>query len=269
MKDQTILALEALGRLCTMAQRDTGQSRRVAVFLLAWHHAEENGKWDPTDLWTVDEAIADDMLTVVRLIREEHGKTPTISGSNRRFNTSGSCGVRHALEESMAAAAGIDHALSGRKRAHGTAYSRQRFLHCLVCRSAELCSAGLCRSCYDAVYHSEAYFGGLKEVVLDRDGRCCRTCGDPTDLVHHRKPAVNELAWLITVCARCHAVVHRLQRLDRYLPPLLLDLWREQHPKAAAAEQLALAWEAAASASSRLSGKERSCLDLTGKTKEA
>jgi hypothetical protein len=34
--------LEALGRLCAIAKRDTGQSRRVANFLVAWHNAEEN-----------------------------------------------------------------------------------------------------------------------------------------------------------------------------------------------------------------------------------
>jgi hypothetical protein len=36
-----------------IAKRDTGQSRRVANFLLAWHNPEENGGWDPTDLWNV------------------------------------------------------------------------------------------------------------------------------------------------------------------------------------------------------------------------
>ena len=36
-------AYEALARLFEVAKRDTGQSRRVASFLLAWHNAEENG----------------------------------------------------------------------------------------------------------------------------------------------------------------------------------------------------------------------------------
>ena len=43
-----------------------------ANFLLAWHNAEENGGWDPVDLWSVDTAIADDMLLVVRLIRDSN-----------------------------------------------------------------------------------------------------------------------------------------------------------------------------------------------------
>ena len=63
-------ALEALGRLCAIAQRDTGQSRSVANFLLAWHNAPENGGWDPTDLWNVDQAIAEDMLLLLQFVRE-------------------------------------------------------------------------------------------------------------------------------------------------------------------------------------------------------
>jgi hypothetical protein len=62
----------ALERLLRVARQDTGQARRVANFLLAWHNAEENGGWDPVDLWNVDAAIADDMLTVVRLIHDSH-----------------------------------------------------------------------------------------------------------------------------------------------------------------------------------------------------
>jgi hypothetical protein len=52
----------ALRRLFSIALRDTGQSRRVANFLLAWYNAEENGGWDPVDLWSVDAEIAEDML---------------------------------------------------------------------------------------------------------------------------------------------------------------------------------------------------------------
>jgi hypothetical protein len=62
----------ALERLLRIGQKDTGQARRVANFLLAWHNAEENGGWDPTDLWSVDASIAEDMLTVVRFIRDSH-----------------------------------------------------------------------------------------------------------------------------------------------------------------------------------------------------
>ena len=70
--DDEWVGLEALGRLLQIARRDTGQARRVANFLLAWHNAEENGGWAPVDLWNVDAAIADDMLTVLRLILQSN-----------------------------------------------------------------------------------------------------------------------------------------------------------------------------------------------------
>ena len=62
----------ALERLLRIARQDTGQARRVADFLLAWHNAEENGGWNPVDLWSIDAAIADDMLSVLSLVRESH-----------------------------------------------------------------------------------------------------------------------------------------------------------------------------------------------------
>ncbi len=65
-------AYEALARLFEVAKRDTGQSRRVADFLLAWHNAEENKGWNPVDLWNVDDVIADDMISVLGLIRQAH-----------------------------------------------------------------------------------------------------------------------------------------------------------------------------------------------------
>lgn len=68
--DETQLA--ALERLCEIANMDTGQARRVADFLLSWHNAAENGGWDPTDLWNVDDEIAADMLIVLYLVRESH-----------------------------------------------------------------------------------------------------------------------------------------------------------------------------------------------------
>ena len=67
--------LEALGRLCEVAKRDTGQSRRVANFLLAWHNAPENGGWDPVDLWNLDTDLAQDVLTVLTLALQS-GKYP-------------------------------------------------------------------------------------------------------------------------------------------------------------------------------------------------
>ncbi len=73
--------LEAIARLFEIAKSDTGQSRRVANFLLAWNNAGANGGWDPADLWNLDHEIADDIVTVVRLIRElPRGKYPNDCG---------------------------------------------------------------------------------------------------------------------------------------------------------------------------------------------
>lgn len=61
-------ARAALDRLIRIAQRDTGQSRRVANFLLAWWNAEACGGFDLTDLWGVDTEIAADMVTVFAIL---------------------------------------------------------------------------------------------------------------------------------------------------------------------------------------------------------
>jgi hypothetical protein len=61
-------ALAALERLIDVARGDTGQSRKVANFLLAWWNAEECGGFDLTDVWGVDPPIAADMLAVFGLL---------------------------------------------------------------------------------------------------------------------------------------------------------------------------------------------------------
>ena len=127
-------------------------------------------------------------------------------------------------------------AILRKRRVPWPAHSRQRYLCCLVCFSDELCARGLCRKCYDAAYRDESYFSGCKERVLARDGRRCRVCSLTTAVVHHRKPGVDQDEWLITLCPACHATVERLQQLDRYLPPLLLQLWREKHAGAGDAQ---------------------------------
>src|SRR5215471_10607509 len=49
---------------------------------------------------------------------------------------------------------------------------------------------------------------------------------------------------LVTLCAGCHARVHRTRILSRWLPEILVDLWREWHPNAV--EQLQLPLEMSA-----------------------
>ncbi len=58
----------ALERLIQVAQGDTGQSRRVADFLLAWWNAASCGAFDLTTLWGLDTGIAKDMVTVFGLV---------------------------------------------------------------------------------------------------------------------------------------------------------------------------------------------------------
>jgi 5-methylcytosine-specific restriction endonuclease McrA len=82
----------------------------------------------------------------------------------------------------------------------------------------------------------DEYFGGLREQVLDRDGHACRVCGASgrrkrSIVVHHRVPGKSLLALMISLCPGCHAKVGRTKAVLSQMPPLLLQLWREQHPK--------------------------------------
>ena len=56
-------------------------------------------------------------------------------------------------------------------------------------------------------------------------------CGDPDPGVHHREPGKSLLHLMIALCAGCHAKVHRTKVVLTEFPPLLLVLWREQHPE--------------------------------------
>ncbi len=74
----------ALGRLVKIAKGDTGQSRRVADFLLAWWNAGSCGSFDLTNLWGVDGEIGDDMVAVFRLIADSN-EYPTAYGFGPDF----------------------------------------------------------------------------------------------------------------------------------------------------------------------------------------
>jgi hypothetical protein len=107
---------------------------------------------------------------------------------------------------------------------------RQRALFC-PCGGLPPLTAGLCKSCYWRSRHSARYFGGRREEVLQRDGYRCRACGrDEWVGIHHRKPGNNHPSLLITVCAACHARVHRMLSIWKWIPALLVELWVEQHP---------------------------------------
>lgn len=66
----------AIERLIAAARGDTHQSRYAANFLLAWWNAKDLGGFDLTDMWGVDEAISDDMVTVFRFI-SRHNEYPS------------------------------------------------------------------------------------------------------------------------------------------------------------------------------------------------
>jgi len=62
----------ALERLLAHARRDSGQSRRIADFLLAWWNAGSCGALDLTSLWALDTDIVADMTIVFGLIGRVH-----------------------------------------------------------------------------------------------------------------------------------------------------------------------------------------------------
>jgi hypothetical protein len=111
----------------------------------------------------------------------------------------------------------------------------QRALYCR-CGNEKILALGLCATCYTLKRQDEEYFGGLREAVLERDGYCCRVCGASgrrkrSIVVHHRVAGKSLLHLMISLCLRCHAKVGRTKCVVSEIPPLLLTLWREQHPE--------------------------------------
>ena len=103
------------------------------------------------------------------------------------------------------------------------------------CGNGKILALGLCATCYTLKRHDEEYFGGLRDAVLERDGYACRVCGasgrDKRSItVHHRVPGKSRLHLMISLCPGCHARVHRTKAVVTEMLPLLLELWREQHP---------------------------------------
>ncbi len=106
----------------------------------------------------------------------------------------------------------------------------------LFVRRESILANGLCAGCYTLKRQDAEYFGGLREAVPERDGYRCRVCDAPGGrkwemIVHHRVPGKSVLALMISLCPGCHARIHRTKVVLSAMPPLLLKLWREQHPK--------------------------------------
>lgn len=100
---------------------------------------------------------------------------------------------------------------------------------CPCGRSIELPGLGCCRPCYHRRYHSLRFFGGFRDEILRRDRFHCRGCGADAGLVVHHRREQNERRSLITLCLRCHVRVHRWLALRRWVPEVLVQLWREMH----------------------------------------
>ncbi|MFP3588580.1 hypothetical protein SCB29_33850 [Paraburkholderia sp. SIMBA_055] len=70
--------------LVKIAQGDTGQSRRVADFRLAWWNPASCGSYDLTAAWGVDEDIMEDMCVVFRLASRSRSYPDSI-GYEKQF----------------------------------------------------------------------------------------------------------------------------------------------------------------------------------------
>lgn len=62
---------EAIGRLIVVANADTGQSARVADFLLAWWNGSNNGHFPILHLCNCDAIIGEDMLIIMAYLAQE------------------------------------------------------------------------------------------------------------------------------------------------------------------------------------------------------
>ncbi|MBJ7499677.1 MAG: hypothetical protein JHC57_07990 [Sphingopyxis sp.] len=66
-------ARTAVDRLFELASSDTGQARRAANFLLAWHNGADWGGFDIADLFAIDRAVAADMATLFAFLGQHGG----------------------------------------------------------------------------------------------------------------------------------------------------------------------------------------------------
>lgn len=75
----------ALDRLIAHARRDSGQSRRVADFLLAWWNAGSCGSYDITSAWGCDDDIVEDMITVFSYASRNKVYPDKLDGYEQQF----------------------------------------------------------------------------------------------------------------------------------------------------------------------------------------
>lgn len=124
---------------------------------------------------------------------------------------------------------------------------------CRACGAEGKLIAGFCSRCYSRRHWDKQYFAGLRAKVLERDGHACQLCTRPARgkrsiLVHHRRPGVSKITFLISLCPACHARLHRTRIWALHAADFrngsfayATMLWRELHP--GAPEQLALTFD--------------------------
>jgi len=74
----------AVRRLIDNAKRGTGQSRRVADFLLAWWNPAQCGGFDFTTMWGCDKEIVEDIIVVFAYVARNN-RYPDTLGFERDF----------------------------------------------------------------------------------------------------------------------------------------------------------------------------------------
>jgi len=75
---------QALKRLLQVALSNTGQSRLIGNFLLAWWNADACGGFALNDLWGLDDALRVDVLTIMGFIAR-HQRYPDTLGLAEEF----------------------------------------------------------------------------------------------------------------------------------------------------------------------------------------
>ena len=100
------------------------------------------------------------------------------------------------------------------------------FVSWCSCGSRLVTKGEMCLPCYGKRQNSLRRFGGLRESVLERDGHRCKLCFSQQVIVHHRR-SEDTLDALITLCAGCHARIHRTKFPSRLLSAAEWELWAE------------------------------------------
>ena len=87
---------------------------------------------------------------------------------------------------------------------------------------------------YDA-YISSRLWWSIRQIILERDGKCCQVCGTPSKIVHHIDYTKIIMLGqgnqheLITLCEPCHNFVEQDKRVSE--KKILLNKLFGQHSK--------------------------------------